>query len=132
MSQDKIADLLSSIKNAYRAGKKQIVVPWSKLGFAVVKTLVKEGYLAGARKEEKKGDPRLKMALDLSYSRGKPALMDVKRISKPGRRVYVQAKELPSHERRLGIIILSTPQGVMTGKEAIKKNLGGELICRVW
>jgi len=132
MSQDKIADLLSSIKNAYRVGKKQIVVPWSKLGFAVVKTLVKEGYLAGAKKEEKKGDPRLKMVLNFSYSRGKPAVADIKRISKPGRRVYVQAKDLPFYERRLGITILSTPQGVMTDKEAIKKNIGGELVCRVW
>lgn len=129
MISDPIADLLIRIKNASMAGNKSVSVPYSGVKENLAKILQTEGYLKkvavtgkGAKKE---------LVLNLSEEKGKPRPFEVKRISKPGRRVYVKAREISTFRRGLGIIVVSTPQGLMTGKEALAKKLGGELVCKV-
>ncbi len=132
MSQDKIADILSSIKNSYLVGKKEVVVPWSSLGYAVVAVLVSEKYLQKVSKRRREKGYGEEMAISLHYRGGRRVWDNIRRISKPGRRVYASAADLFRYNRRLGLTIISTPQGVMTTKMAASKKLGGELICRVW
>lgn len=115
------------MKNAYMVNKEQIEVPWSKLKESLIKLLVKEGYLAAA--SVKKIDKiKKKIVVDLKYENGSPAVREAKRLSKPGRRLYTAADKIPWST---GVVIISTPEGLMTGKKARKKNLGGEVICQV-
>ena len=129
MSNYPIADLLIRIKNAALAGQKSVVVPYSRLKENLAKVLVKEGLVekvevsgAGAAKE---------LRLTLSEEKGKVRPIEVRIISKPGRRVYCRAKDVRTLRRGLGVTVFSTPAGLMTDKEALKKNVGGEVICRV-
>lgn len=130
MVNDSIGDLLIQIKNASMVGKKSLEMPYAKMKMAVAKILVDNGYLRSATVEG--AHPRVKLHLELQYKNKMSTLTDVKRISKPGMRWYVGAKEIPTVLGGMGIAILSTPQGVMTGKSAKEKNLGGELLCEVW
>lgn len=123
---DPIADFLIRIKNGYRAGKGVVTVPSSKVKQKLAQILLKEGFLAKVQK--KAGD----LELTLKYEGREPALTEVKRISKPGRRVYSQANKIPQVRRGYGITLISTPKGLMTGALAKKKNLGGEVIGQVW
>ena len=132
MSQDKIADMLTNIKNSYLARKKEVVIPWSPINYAVAKVLVLEKYIQKVSKRKRENGFGEEILVGLRYGGGRRIWKDVRRISKPGRRVYVSVGDLVNYNRRLGIAIISTPQGVMTTKMAAKKNLGGELICRVW
>lgn len=130
MVNDSIGDMLAQIKNAYMAGKSVVVLPHSKLKEAVARILMEEGYLVsvGVRGEH------IGKALELTlrYQGVTPALTDLKRKSKPGLRVYVGAHAIPTVVGGMGIAILSTPLGIMTGKQAKKKHTGGELLCEVW
>ncbi len=133
MSQDTVANFLFSIKNAYGAGRRQVRMPFSSFNLKLAKILVKEGYLAKAKKVSvRKNIAELEVELnDLRGKKGK-IINNIKRLSKLGIRRYASVEELSWHNRRLGIVIISTPKGLMTAKEAVKKNLGGELICRIW
>lgn len=130
MVTDPIGDMISQIKNAFMARKGDVVLPHSRLKESVAKALCDTGYLKFV---ETVGDvPKRELKLTLMYTNKIPALTDIKRKSKPGLRVYVGKNEIPSVISGLGVAILSTPQGVMTGTEAKKRNIGGELLCVVW
>ncbi|MBI3559935.1 30S ribosomal protein S8 [Candidatus Gottesmanbacteria bacterium] len=130
MVNDPIGDMLAQIKNAYMAGKSVVALPHSKVKESVARILAEEGYLTGvAVKEEHIGKT---LELTLCYQGTTPALTDVKRKSKPGLRVYIGSDAIPTVVGGMGIAILSTPLGIMTGKRAKKKHLGGELLCEVW
>jgi len=133
MSQDTIANFLFSIKNAYGAGRRQVKAPYSTFNLKLAKILVEEGYLVKVKKVPvKKNIAQLEVELnDLRDKNGK-IINNIKRLSKPGIRRYASVEELSWHNRRLGLVIISTSKGLMTAKEAVKKNLGGELICRIW
>lgn len=126
---DPIADFLIRIKNAALAGKGKISSPYSKINKNLAGILLKEGYLEKVE-ETNKGNIK-NLSLTLSAKLIKEKSVDVRRISKPGRRVYTKAKKVRVLKRGLGVVILSTPQGVMTADEALKKNLGGEVVGKV-
>ncbi len=129
---DPIADLLTRIRNGYMAKKSHITVEVSKQKEKLVEILREQGYVG----ETKKDGPLLKVALlyhvDSFGRRQVPALIGIIKISKPGRKVYVGRDRLPRVLGGLGVSIISTPQGMMTDKDARKKGLGGEAICKVW
>lgn len=123
---DPIADLLIAIKNGYMARKNSLSFPYSKFKLAVVKVLESEKLINNVEKEEK----LIKMGL--IYDNGKPRISHVKKISKLGLRVYSKSKNIKTVRGGRGVTIITTPQGVMTGKEARAKKLGGEVICQIW
>jgi len=125
MINDTIADMLIRIKNGYLARKDMVVVPLSKTNEKISQILVEEGFL----KETK---VKKNLELFLKYVGKSPAMVNVLRISKPGLRVYVSSQKIPRVKLGYGITIVSTSNGLMTGREAKKKNLGGEIICQVW
>lgn len=126
---DPIADFLIRIKNATLSGRKNVILPHSVLKESLAKILEHEGYLT--KIEILSGKIKKEINLTLVSDKQKVRLIDVKRISKLGRRVYVKAKDLRPLNRGLGITIISTPAGLMTVKKAIKENLGGEVICKI-
>jgi small subunit ribosomal protein S8 len=128
---DVIADMFVRIKNGYMAGKKTVRVPHSKFKHEVAKVLLKEGFIKGI-KEEKKDNNKKDLVFSLKYEKGKPVITKIQRISKVSRRVYTQAKNLPMVLSGFGIAIVSTPKGVLTAKQARKKGVGGEIICKIW
>lgn len=130
MVNDPIADFLSRIRNAIVREKTQITLPSSKMIEAMSKILKEEGFINGYSVEEKV--PQNEITLDLKYVNGVAAIRNLERISKPGVRSYVGYKEIPRVKQGVGIAILSTPSGVLSGKEARKQKVGGEYICRVW
>jgi small subunit ribosomal protein S8 len=128
---DPLADLLTRIRNGQRAHKSSITAPASRLRANVLEVLKREGYIRGySRKELAKGIDEL--TIELKYYEGDPVIREINRISKPGRRVYSKIKDLPRIYNGLGISILSTPRGVMSDAEARDKNVGGEVLCRVF
>lgn len=139
---DPIADFLTRVKNGYLAGKKQIVVPHSRIKEQLSQILVKEGYLENSKlvssakplaTHGKTQNSKFKvLELELKYEGKEPILTDVRRLSKPSLRIYAKAKEIPRVKTGFGITIVSTPSGLMSDREARKKNLGGEVICQIW
>lgn len=123
---DPIADLLTRIKNAKAVNKNTVIVPYSKFKESVVKVIQEEGYIASFGLKTIENHKYL--ILDIKDSK----ITHIRRISKPGQRNYVSKKFIPKPLRGMGLIIMSTPIGVISGKEAVKKNTGGELICEVW
>ncbi len=129
---DTIADLLSQIKNAYMAHKDQVVTGWSKSRQALVEVLSKEGYVGEIEVKDLENNKK-SLSIGLRYDdRGRPLVTQIKRVSKPGCRIYKSANNIPRCLGGVGTTILSTPKGVMTGFQARKKNLGGEIICQVY
>lgn len=126
---DSIADMLTRIRNAQKAGKENLEVPFSKLKRAVAEILVKAGYLQ--KLEEVKGQPA-KLILTLRYNGKEPAIRFIRRESKPGHRLYCKSSELPRILNGYGLAVISTPQGLMTDKEARERGMGGEVICSVY
>jgi len=126
---DPISNMLSSIRNANRALLPAVVVPHSKLKESIARLLQKEGYVSQVAVE---GERIKKLKLTLKYQGRKSVITDLRRISTPGLRRYVGATEVPRVLNGMGISILSTPQGVLTGTDARKQNVGGELLCYVW
>jgi len=124
---DPISNMIVAIKNASAVGKEIVEVPGSKMKLAIAKILKQEGFI-----EDFKLTKTSRLSIRLKYKGKTSSIMGIERISKPGRRIYAKCKEIPNVLGGLGIVIISTPHGVMTGKEAKKKNLGGELICKVW
>jgi small subunit ribosomal protein S8 len=128
---DPIADMLTRIRNAITAKHEYVNIPASKMKVAIADVLKKEGYIRGFELAEN-GAQKL-MRVELNYTGKKePVLSGLQRVSKPGLRVYVQKREIPRVYGGLGIAILSTPQGVMTGQDAWRRSIGGEVICYVW
>jgi small subunit ribosomal protein S8 len=133
MSQDTVANFLSALRNAYAASKHEMHMPFSNFNLSLAKILVKERYLAKVEKVALRGNiSELVVALNNPKDKTRRPITNIKRISKPGVRQYISVEELADHNRRLGTVVISTPKGLMTTKEAKKNNLGGELICRVW
>ncbi len=123
---DPIADMLTRIRNGYQALHADVVVPWSKLKEAIGAILVAEGYVQGCVTENGA------LRVTLKDYKGKPTVSGLKRISRPGRRVYVGAEDIPRVQNGLGICIVSTSQGIFDGVQAKEKKVGGELLCEIW
>ncbi|RPI25909.1 MAG: 30S ribosomal protein S8 [Acidobacteria bacterium] len=128
---DPISDLLTRIRNAHQAGHDAVEVPYSRVKNAIVKILQEEGFLAGYKLNEKKPFSTLTVLLKYTAAR-QPAIQSIRRISKPGCRVYASKDEIPRVLGGLGVVVLSTSSGVMTGKKATERGLGGELLCEVY
>lgn len=127
---DPIADMLTRIRNASRAGHSTVVFPGSRLKVAILNILKSEGFIEDfeMKEENRKTDIEVK----LKYYERKPVIRQLVRVSTPGRRHYIKSKELAPVRNNMGISIVSTPKGVMTGRKAKSLNVGGEVICRVW
>lgn len=123
---DPVSDMLTRIRNAYAVNKDSVCFEISKLKLAVLTILVEAGYVEKYEVEEKT------VCAYLKYKDGKPAIESVERVSKPGRRIYVKKDEIPTVLSGRGIAVISTSKGIMTGDDAKKAQLGGELICRVY
>ena len=126
---DPIADLLTRIRNAQSALLPTVEIPHSKMKESIVNILKREGYVQDVAVE---GKGLKKLSVKLKYQGRRGVIEGLKRISKPGLRNYVSATDVPRVRGGLGVAIVSTPEGVMTGVQARKKNLGGELVCFVW
>ena len=126
---DPISDMLTRIRNAGRALLPAVELPHSRMKESVAKILKSEGYVADVAVE---GTKIKKLKIRLKYQGKKGVIEGLKRVSRPGLRRYVGATEIPRVLSGMGVSILSTPEGVMTGAQAKKKNLGGELLCYVW
>ena len=129
MMTDPIADMLTRIRNASMVHKKEVIVPFSKIKLAIANILVQTNYLEKAE-EKKDGHPYL--LLTLKYEGRTGVIQSIARISTPGHRKYVKAGAIGKVLNGFGIAILSTPKGLMTGADAIKNKVGGELICEVY
>jgi small subunit ribosomal protein S8 len=131
MMTDPISDMLMRIKNALMARQKTVVVPGSKLKLEIARILKDEGFIEDYRVVEEK--PQIKIEIVLKYDdKKRPVIAGIKRVSKPGRRIYRGYKELPRVLDGMGMAIISTSQGIMTDHEARKRRLGGEVICEIW
>jgi small subunit ribosomal protein S8 len=130
MCTDPIADMLTRIRNAVMTGHEAVLVPASRTKLSIAKILRDEGFIQDY--EALKGKPQTMIRIHLKYVDTRPALVGLERVSKPGLRVYVGMGEIPRVYGGLGIAILSTSKGVMTGQEAWRKRLGGEVLCYVW
>tara|TARA_B100001173_G_scaffold170180_1_gene147098 strand:+ start:22 stop:414 length:393 start_codon:yes stop_codon:yes gene_type:complete len=128
---DPIGDMLTRIRNAQMRGKSTVSTPASKLRAWVLDVLADEGYIRGYEKTSS-NDGHGAIEISLKYFDGVPVIKELKRISKPGRRVYLSVKDIPQVRQGLGVSIVSTPQGVMSDANARAKNVGGEVICTVF
>jgi small subunit ribosomal protein S8 len=130
---DPIADMLTRVRNANTAMHDTVLMPSSKLKEALAKILVQEGYIAGFNVRDNDGSPGKTLEIELKYSVERArTISGIKRVSKPGLRVYTAADRLPRVLGGLGVAVLSTSQGLMTDKEARKRHVGGEVLCFVW
>ena len=128
---DPIADMLTRIRNAIMARHDFVLVPTSKIKLGIARILKGEGFISDY--EVLKGKPHRVIKIYLKYrGNNQPVLSGLERVSKPGLRVYVQRKEIPRVYGGLGIAIVSTPKGIMTGHQAWRQGIGGELLCYVW
>ena len=128
---DPIADMLTRIRNANKSKVKTVDIPKSKLKLAIAEILLNEGYIKSY--EELENETQGVIRVTLKYDeKGKKVIAGLKRISKPGLRIYASKEELPKVLNGLGIAIISTPKGIMTDKEARKNNVGGEVLAYVW
>ncbi len=131
MSNDPIADMLARLSNAASVRHQQVLMPASKLRVAVARILKDEGYIEKLEVTKDRPQPMLRMWLKYDGTK-KPILSGVRRISKPGRRVYTGKSDVPWVQNGLGVAIVSTTRGVMTGARARRMGLGGEILCYVW
>lgn len=130
---DPIADMLTRIRNAVMARHESVTIPSSRLKVAIANVLKDEGFIRDFAVLAEDGKPQESLKVDLSYGKQRqPVLTGIQRVSKPGLRVYVRRNEIPRVYGGLGIAILSTPKGIMTGHEARRQSVGGELLCYVW
>jgi small subunit ribosomal protein S8 len=128
---DPIGDLLTRIRNGQTRGKSKVQSPNSRQRVRVLDVLQAEGFIRGYAEVEMKGGRR-ELEIELKYHEGLPVIRELKRVSTPGRRVYASVTDLKPHRNGLGLSIVSTPQGVMTDTTAREKNVGGEVLCRVF
>lgn len=128
---DPLGDMLTRIRNGQMANKSSILAPASKLRSNVLEVLKREGYIRGFEEIENRPGIR-EIKIELKYHEGAPAIQEISRVSKPGRRVYSKIKDLAPVYNGLGISIISTPRGVMSDAEAREANVGGEVLCQVF
>jgi len=131
MVNDPIADMLTRIRNASLVQHSQVAIPHSKIKEEIAKILVEEGFVKGYSITNDKPQPNLVVGLKYS-GRNKPVITGLERVSRPGRRAYAGYKEIPWVRSGLGINILSTPNGLLTGRKARRRKVGGEVICNIW
>jgi small subunit ribosomal protein S8 len=130
---DPIADMLTRIRNASSARHQKVAVPWSRLKESIVKVLIAEGYLKDQKKVKAAVGWGEELIIQLKFDReNRPIIGGMKRVSTPGRRVYVGANDAIPVRKGLGINVLSTPKGILVDREAQRAKVGGELICSVW
>ena len=128
---DPIGDMFTRIRNGQMRSLNTIDVPASNFRLKILEVLKSEGYIKNYF-IEKKDNNKKNLKVDLKYYEGTPVIKEIKRVSKPGRRIYSKANSIPKIQNGLGLAILSTPKGVMSDSEARKNNIGGEIICRVF
>ncbi len=132
MMTDPIADMLTRIRNAGMAGHKTVSMPSSKMKLEIARILKEEGFIRGYDLQDvNKPQPTLRIHLKYDEN-GKPVIAGLERVSKPGRRIYAGRKDIPWVRSGLGIAIVSTSKGMMTGRQARREGVGGEVICYVW
>lgn len=131
MMTDPVADMLTRIRNANLALHDEVAMPSSKLREEIAKVLAAEGYIAGYEVAEGRPAPRLRVRLRYDPDRNR-VIRGIRRISRPGRRVYRGVDDLPRSLGGLGVVVISTSQGLLPDREARRRRLGGELICEVW
>ncbi len=135
---DSISDMLTRLRNAYAVGHSEVVMPASNLKFAIANVLKKEGFVGEVESfisEENEAHKNIRIALkyeQVSTAVRKPVIESIRQISKQGQRAYIKKNDIHKVRNGFGISIISTSQGVMTGKDARKKGLGGEVICELW
>ena len=128
---DPIGDMLTRIRNGQMRSLNKINIPFSNFRLKILEVLKKEGYIIDFNIDN--GKKKIKfLSVDLKYYEGQPVIKEIKRVSKPGRRIYSRATSIPKVLNGLGLAILSTSKGVMSDTDAIKNNLGGEIICKVF
>jgi len=128
---DPIADMLTRVRNAARVRHDSVMAPSSKIKIAIAKILKDEGFIADY--EVVKGKPQRMLKIHLRYDdKGVPLLNGLERVSKPGLKVYIQRREVPRVYGGLGIAVISTSKGIMTGQQARRQGIGGEVLCNVW
>jgi small subunit ribosomal protein S8 len=127
---DPLGDMLTRIRNGQRAGKRVISAPASKLRARVLDVLQREGFIRGYSEAEVTPGVR-ELTIELKYHEGEPAIREISRVSKPGRRVYSKLEDIPRVYNGLGVAILSTPRGVISDSEAREAHVGGEILCKV-
>ena len=131
MMNDPVADMLTRVRNATMVGSEKTVMPASKLKESIARILAAEGYIDGFEVEGE--GPKRELKIRLRYGRKRlSAIQGIRRVSKPGHRIYVAAGELPRVQGGLGVVIVSTSQGLLPDREARRRRLGGEVICEVW
>ena len=128
---DPLGDMLTRIRNAQMRGKSTVSSPASKLRAWVLDVLASEGYIRGYEKKSSENGQG-ELVISLKYFEGAPVIRELKRVSKPGRRVYMGVKDIPSVRNGLGVSIVSTPKGVMSDAAARSANVGGEVLCTVF
>jgi small subunit ribosomal protein S8 len=126
MVNDPIADFLVRLQNASMVGHTSVTLPYSSIKNAIAKILEREGYLSAVSKKNNA------LVVGLSYTAGRPTINGVKRVSKPSRRMYLGVRDVRPVKRGHGLLVLSTPAGVVTGKEAKEKRVGGEVLFEIW
>ncbi len=127
---DSISNMIIIMKNGSLAGKESVSIPFSKMKNAIAECLARAEYIKQISKKTKKGQPILE--IELIYTDKKPKITEVERISKQSRRVYFRMKDIHSVRNGFGLLVLSTPKGILSGKEARKEQVGGEALFRIW
>jgi small subunit ribosomal protein S8 len=128
---DTISDMLTRIRNAIMAKKAEVLVPFSNFKNSLATVLVEEGWISSAKIKEEGSMKNILITLKYS-SAGDPVISGIKRVSKPGQRIYSKIDKIPRVRGGMGVTILSTPQGLMSDKNARSKRVGGEVICQIW
>ena len=130
---DPIADMLTRIRNGGRAHHREVEIPWSRVKESLARLLVEEGYVHEVKRAKAKEGVGEVLRVQLKFDKDdNPVITGLRRISRPGRRVYVGSKEIPPVRRGLGINLISTPKGILVDRQAQKSGVGGELLCSVW
>lgn len=127
---DPIADMLARLRNAQAVKKDEVLIPWSKIKYGILKVFIKENYIKDVRIEEQNGFKVL--IASLGYDNGERAFKHIRRISKPSKRVYVKSNNVPYILNGLGMAVISTSKGLKTDNEVRRAKIGGELICEIW
>ena len=128
---DPIADMLTRVRNAVAARHRYVLVPASKVKVAIARIMKEEGFIGGFELSRDRPQPFIRIWLKYTEDR-EPVLSGLKRVSKPGRRVYAGRRDIPWVQSGMGVAVLSTPRGVMTGRKARKLGVGGEVLCHIW
>lgn len=130
--QDPISDMLTCLRNAGMAGLKEITMPSSKVKTAIADVLKKEGYIVDYAVEGEEEGPKKNLTVKMKFYNNKPVIEGIKRVSKPSCRIYCTSREIPRIRNGYGTVVLSTPNGIVSGQDAAKNNVGGEVLCYVW